>query len=106
MKKPILITAGVDFVLILPATLFMAALVIRNLPMHEMADSAQRIIMWYSRRVWTLWVLLLALPLAVLTTGCVALFRDRMETPNAERQPVAIIRAQPVTLFVAVMALS
>jgi hypothetical protein len=106
MKKPMLITAVLELLLMLPATLFMAALVIRNLPLHEMADSAQRIIMWYSGRVWTLWVLLLALPFTVLITGCVALFRDQMELPNAARQPVAIIRAQPVTLFVAVLALS
>src|SRR4051812_1574187 len=106
MKKPLLITAALDLALILPATLFMAALIIRNLPLHEMAESAQRIVTWYSGRVWTLWVLLLWMPLIVLITGCVELFRGRMEMPNAARQPVATIRAQPVTLFIALLALS
>ncbi len=106
MKKLILTAAALDFVLIVPAALFMAALVIRNLPLHEVENAAQRIVMWYSGRLWTLWVLLLALPLTVLITGCAALFRDRIAMPNAARQPLALIRAEPVSLFVAALTLS
>jgi len=84
----------------------MAALVIRNLPQHEMANSAQRLVMWYAGRLWTLWVLLLALPFVALIAGCVALVRDRIETPNAARQPLAVIRAQPTILFIALLTLS
>jgi len=32
--------------------------------------------MWYSGRIWTLWILLFALPFAVLVTGCVTLLRS------------------------------
>ncbi len=39
----------------------------------EPAHTAQRIIMWYSARIWTLWVLLTLLPLAVLSIGGIAL---------------------------------
>lgn len=105
MKKTTL-TAVLDLVLILPAALFMAALAIRHLPQHEMANSARRLVMWYAGRLWTLWVLLLALPFVVLITGCVALVRDRIETPNAARQPLAVIHAQPAMLFIALLTLS
>src|ERR1039458_2263742 len=64
--------------LIFPAIFFMGALVVRQLlPLqHEPAHTAHRIVMWYAGRVWTLWVLLIALPLAVLVTGCVTLARN------------------------------
>ena len=102
-----LVTAALDFVLIVPAALFMAALVIRNLPVHEVANTAQGIVMWYAGRLWTLWVLLLALPFAVLITGCIALFRDWIEVPNVAWQPLALIRrAQPASLFVAALTFS
>ena len=104
MKK--MLVVALDLVLIFPAALFMAALVIRNLPLHEMANNAQQIVTWYAGRIWTLWVLLLALPFVVLITGCAALFRDWMEMPNAARQPLAIIRAQPASLFIAVLTLT
>ena len=106
MKRTMLVVATLDLVLIVPAALFMAALVIRNLPLHEMANNAQGIVMWYAARMWTLWVLLLALPFAVLITGCAALVRDWMEMPNAARQPLAIIGAQPASLFIAVLTLT
>jgi len=106
MKKESLVTAVLDLVLIFPAALFMAALVIRHLPQHEMANGAQRIVMWYAGRLWTLWVLLLALPFMVLIAGCVALVRDRIETPSAARQRPAVIRAQPAILFIAALTLS
>jgi hypothetical protein len=51
----------------------MGALVARNLPQHELAVNAQRIVMWYAARQWTLWLLLIALPLTVLAAGCVTL---------------------------------
>ena len=54
------ISAFLQLVLILPAALFMAALVVRNLgPLrYEPAHTAQQIVMWYAGRLWTLWVLL------------------------------------------------
>jgi len=106
MQKTMLVTAALDFVLIVPAALFMAALVIRNLPLHEVANAAQRVVIWYSGKLWTLWVLLLALPFTVLITGCMTLFRDRIEMSNAARQPIGLIRTEPVSLFVAALTLS
>jgi hypothetical protein len=104
MKKTLLITAVSDFVLLFPAAVFMAALIIRNLPLNEIATGAQQVVMWYAGRLWTLWVLLLALPFAVLLTGGVMLFRDG---PNgAEQRRLALIRAQPTVLFVVGMTFS
>jgi hypothetical protein len=39
--------------------------------------------MWYAGRVWTLWVLLIGLPFAVLVIGCVTLLQNR----NTVREP-------------------
>src|SRR4051812_10634694 len=105
MNRPTLVAAICDLVFILPATLFMAALAIRNLPLHETANSAQWIVMWYAGRLWTLWVLLLALPFVVLITGCVAVFRGWIEMPDTAQQPLAVIRAQPAIGFIGLMTL-
>jgi heme/copper-type cytochrome/quinol oxidase subunit 2 len=80
-----------ELLLLFPAALFMAALVVRNLqPLQlEPAHSAERLVQWYSARMWTLWVLLLALPFTALLTGCAVLFRSRnrdSEPPSAAGQ--------------------
>jgi len=69
--------AVAQLLLMLPSVLFMAALVMRVLrpAQDEPAYTAQRIIMWYAARMWTLWVLLLALPLAAVVTGLFTLLR-------------------------------
>jgi len=94
--------ATTELLLILPATLFMTALVVRMLqPLrNEPARTAERIVMWYAERQWTLWILLIALPLAVLVTGCAALMR------NNARETLAAIRVQPATLFIAAATLA
>ena len=84
----------------------MTALVVRKLqPVeYEPAHIAQRIVMWYSGRMWTLWVLLLAMPFAVLVTGCATLLRGwnrDVELPNAARQSFAAVHSLPATLLVA-----
>jgi hypothetical protein len=78
-------------VLILPSALFMTSLVVRNLgPLqYEPAHTAQQLVLWYAGRMWTLWVLLVALPLTVLVSGCVAL-RNRnrnIELPSGTHWP-------------------
>jgi hypothetical protein len=98
--------ALLEFVLLFPATVFMVALVIRNLPLHGMTKGAQWIVMWYAGRQWTLWLLLLALPFVVLITGCLMLFRGRVAAPNTAQQPLALIRTQPAVGFIAVLTLS
>lgn len=98
-----MLVAVLDFALIFPASLFMAALVIRNLPLHEMANGAQWIVMWYAGRLWTLWMLLLALPFVVLITGSVTLFAAGSRMSNTAQQPLAVIRAQPAIVFIALL---
>jgi hypothetical protein len=99
------IIAVSELLLIFPAVLFMTAVVVRNLgSQYELAHTAQRVIMWYAGQMWTLWVLLLALPFAVLVTGCATLLcgwnRDQ-ELPNISHRPLALFRPHPATLFVA-----
>jgi hypothetical protein len=105
------VIAATELLLIAPATLFMTALFVRNLQpeQYEPAHTAQRIVMWYAARQWTLWVLLIALPFAVLVTGCVALlhsWHDNSELRQAARQTLAAIRAHLATLLVAVATLA
>lgn len=67
--------------LILPTALFMMSLVVRGTGslQYEPARTAQQIISWYAGRIWTLWVLLVLLPLAALGTGCVMLLSQSFE---------------------------
>ena len=103
--------AAMELALIFPAALFMSALVVRNpQPLHnEPAHTAQRIIMWYSERMWTLWLLLLAMPIAVLVTGCVALWRSSSRDvglSSTARQSLILMRAPLATSFVAATTLA
>lgn len=105
------IIAVMEFLLILPAALFMAALALRNLqPLQfEPALSAQQLVMWYAGRMWTLWVLLLALPFTVLVTGCATLVRNwrrDVAAPHTAQQAFALIRGHFATLFVAATTLA
>jgi hypothetical protein len=84
------VVATTELLLILPATLFLTAVVARHvetLP-HETARAAQQIVTWYSVRMWTLWVLLIGLPLAALVTGCVTLLSN--SAAQAPERPVVI----------------
>jgi hypothetical protein len=96
--------AAAELLLISPAALFMTALLVRNLPplQDEPARTAQRIVMWYAGRQWTLWLLLLALPFVVLVTGCATLrnLNREVEVPHDAR------RTHPTTLFVAAATLT
>jgi hypothetical protein len=67
------VVAVAGLVLILPAALFMAALVVRGLPQQPIAAAAQQLVTWYSERMWTLWVLLLLMPMAAFVSGCASL---------------------------------
>ena len=103
--------AILELVLIFPAALFMIALVARNLQslQHEPAHIAQQLVMWYAGRMWTLWVLLLALPFTVLVTGCATLLGSRnrgAEVPHPAPQSLAVTRAHLATLFIAATTLT
>jgi hypothetical protein len=108
IKRPI---AAMELLLLSPAALFMAALVVRRLQplLAAPAETAQAIVQWYAGRVWTLWVLLIALPLAVLVTGGAALWRgwkEDDELRQALRRPFAAVRAHGAAFFVAATTLS
>lgn len=75
----------------------------------EPAHTAQQIVMWYARRMWILWALLIALPLGVLVTGCIMFARSwskDVRLPQAAQQTLAAIHANRTMLIVAVMTLT
>ena len=70
--------AAAHLLLISPAVLFLVAVIVQRLQtlQKEPAHTAQHIVMWYAERMWTLWILLLALPLSVLISGCISFLQD------------------------------
>jgi hypothetical protein len=104
--------ATLELLLVFPATLFITALFVRNLQpqQYEPAHTAQQIVTWYASRPRIgLWGLLIALPLAVLATGCVALLsawnRDS-ELRQATQDVLTAIRAHSAMLLVFVATLT
>jgi hypothetical protein len=100
------VVAAMQLVLISPAALFITAVLVAagDAPQYDLARIAQRIVMSYSAHMWTLWLLLLALPFTVLVTGCATLLRSwngDVQLPQAARQSLAMIPAPLATLFVA-----
>jgi len=106
------IIAAAELLLIFPAVLFMTAIFVRELQpqQYEPAHTAQLIVTWYAVRPRLgLWVLLMALPFAVLLIGCATLLRgwsDDDELRKAARQTLAAIRGHLATLIVAVATLT
>ncbi len=86
MNLPKRTLALVDLLLLLPAVLFMAALILRGVqPLQfEPAHAAQSIVLWYAGRMWTLWLLLIALPLVVLVSGGLTLFNESLRHAQTE----------------------
>jgi di/tricarboxylate transporter len=102
-------TAAVaEVLLIFPAVLFMASLFVRGIQPHqfEPAHTAMRIVDWYaSQHHIGLWLLLIAMPLTALITGCALLpraWQSNGELRRAARQTFAIVQTHIATLFVAV----
>jgi hypothetical protein len=97
--------ALMEFLLILPAALFMAALAVRELPTSGLDVAAQRTVMWYAERQWTLWLLLVTLPLVVLIFGCATLLQDwdaeRLRT--AVHKPLTALSTDGTTIFIAAL---
>jgi hypothetical protein len=81
-----------QFVLILPAAVFMFAVFARGA--FAPATGADQLVHWFETRMWTLWVLLLALPFAAFAAGAATLLR---------RESLAVLRAHFGTLCVAAM---
>ena len=91
MKQNSLVGA-LQFVLILPAALFMFAVFARSA--FAPATGADQLVHWFETRMWTLWVLLLALPVAAFAAGAATLL---------QRESLAVLRAHFGTLCVAAM---
>lgn len=107
MKAIRSIFAFTEVLLVFPAALFMTALFVRNLQpqQYEPAHSAQRIVDWYAARPHLgLWVLMIALPLAVLCSGAITLLhlwnRDTQVRATA-LQMLEMVRAHFATVLVA-----
>ncbi len=110
MNNPKLVGV-VQILLLSPAVLFMGSLVVRSLqPVeYEPARTAQWIVMLYAGKTWTLWVLLIALPLAVLAMGCITFVRawsQDARLAQAAQQTLAAIRTYASMLLIAVTTLT
>ena len=100
------IVAAAELALIFPAALFLTAVVARHL---EPLEFAQEIVTWYSVRYWTLWVLLIGLPIGALFSGCVVLLGNSSEgTDGAQiaKHPFTAIRTELPTQIIAAATLS
>lgn len=103
--------AATELLLVSPAVLFMTALFVRNLQPqeYEPARTAQRIVDWYAASPHVgLWVLLIALPLAVLLIGAVTLMRAWKADANLRQsagQLAGILRQHAATALVTLATL-
>ena len=83
---------ALQFVLILPAALFLFSVFASAA--FPPATAAHAFTHWFEGRMWTLWVLLLALPLAAFAAGAATLLQG---------ESIAVLRAHFGTLCVAAM---
>jgi hypothetical protein len=100
------ILATTEFLLVLPAMLFMTALLVRNLEpaQYEPARSAIRLVEWYGARPWSLGIFVIALPLTVFLVGCATLLRSWLtdaKLRQAALEAFAAARAHLATLAIA-----
>ena len=106
MRILIRAVAAMQLALLIPAALFLASVLVGagHPPQYELAHAAQGLVVWYSARTWTLWLLLLALPLAAIISGGATLlwtWNYDAELPPLVRQSLANIPAPVATLVVA-----
>ncbi len=107
MKNHLRFLAAAELILVAPAALFMAALVVRSIQPepYEPAHTAARIVALYASSVHVgLWLLLIALPLIVLIVGGVVIARLWLadsELRQAAHQALSALRAYLATFFIA-----
>jgi hypothetical protein len=94
--------ALLELLLILPAALFMASLVLRGLPATGLDVAAQHTVMWYAGRQWTLWLLLVTLPFGALVVGCATLLKswEVMGLRTAVRNPQTALQVQGASVSI------
>lgn len=84
--------AGLAF--LVPADLFFAALFFRNfLPSEGPSNAPQQLVMWYAGRPWTLWILLIALPVLAFAIGAAVLWRGWMTDASLRRDAAHLLEA-------------
>lgn len=104
--------AAAELLLIFPGVLFMTSLFVREIQpiQFEPAHTAKRIVDWYAARPRVgLWLLLIAMPLTVLISGCVTLLRawsGNAELRQATWETLATVRTHLATIFVAAATLA
>jgi hypothetical protein len=108
MKMILRSVAALELLFVFPAVLFMTALFARNIQplQYEPAHTAQRIVDWYATRPHLgLWVLLIALPLAVVIIGSATLMREwhsNQELRVTTLRAIGFLRSQASSILVAV----
>jgi hypothetical protein len=104
--------AALELLLIFPASLFMAALFVRNVqpPAYEPAHAAQRLVDWFATHTFlALDMFLIALPFAALVIGGTAVlrgWRSDAQLRNAMLQTAATVRAHLAALLIAAATLA
>ena len=91
--------AAVEVALIAPAALFMAALLLRAIPpANDPVNPFQHFVLWYAAHPWTLWTLLLGLPMLVAASGAAVLLQSWTEFRAAlAHWPILLVAATTVT---------
>jgi hypothetical protein len=101
--------ATAQTLMMLPAFLFLGAVVVQSIQplQYEPAHTAHRLVMWYAGRMWTLWVLLIAVPLVVLVIGFITLLRTcGVEQSAALDHTLAAIRANRAMQLIAAITVT
>ena len=104
IKRTLAVT---ELLLVLPATLFMTALFVRNIQPapYEPAQTARRVVEWFSTKPHLgLQVFLIAMPLAALGLGYTTVlrsWRSDEELRQAAVKTLAAARAHLATLLIA-----
>lgn len=103
--------ATFELLLVFPATLFMAALFLRNLQPepYEPAQSARRLVDWFSARPFLcLDIFLIAFPLVAFAIGCASVLRSWRHDAELRRAALeiwSVIRGQCAALLIAAATL-
>jgi hypothetical protein len=96
------IIAASAMALLLPALAFLLSVALQGMPgIPALADVAHRVVAAYATRRWTLWVLLIALPIQVILLSLQALRSDAGGHPPATSVLRAtLVLSQAILLFV------
>ena len=107
MKTVLRSIAALELLFVSPAVLFMTALVARSIQpqQYEPARTAQLIVDWYAARPQIgLWLLLIAMPLAVVAVGSATLIREwqgSQEFRDAAATTVSLVRTHVTSALIA-----